>query len=139
MSPGEAARQIEIEVRGLVSEINRAAISNGVRGVQILRSAALEVLGQDGSGRVYRNGHVASAPGQPPAPDTGNLRKNWRQKVIAAPNGIGNGVRIRMQIKTDTFYAKFLEHGTRKMAPRPFHDRIKTKARPEIAALFSSL
>lgn len=139
MSPGEAARQIEIEVRGLVSEINRAAISNGVRGVQILRSAALEVLGQDGSGRVYRNGHVASAPGQPPAPDTGNLRKNWRQKVIAAPNGIGNGVRIRMQIKTDTFYAKFLEYGTRKMAPRPFHDRIKTKARPEIAALFSSL
>ena len=139
MSPGEAARQIEIEVRGLVLEIDSKAISNGVRGVNLLRSAALEVLGQDGSGRVYRNGHVASAPGEPPAPDTGNLRKNWRQKVIAAPNGIGNGVRVRMQIKTDTFYAKFLEYGTRKMAPRPFHDRIKTKARPQIAALFSSL
>ncbi|MBR1646989.1 MAG: hypothetical protein IJ685_09465 [Selenomonadaceae bacterium] len=26
----------------------------------------------------------------------------------------------QLQIKSDTFYAKFLEHGTRKMAPRPF-------------------
>ena len=138
MSPAEGARQVEIEVRGLVAMINRAAVSRGVRGVNLLRNAALEVLGQDGTGRRYGR-HVASAPGQPPAPDTGNLRKNWREKVYAHGNGMGNGVRVHMQITSQMFYADFLEHGTRKMAPRPHRERIKTKARPEIVALFSSI
>ena len=139
MTPGQAARQIEIEVRGMVLEINRNAISRATRGVNLLRSAAFAILGKDGTGRRYGR-HVASAPGQPPAPDTGNLRRNWRQRVLAQPNGHGAyGVRIKMQIKSDTFYAKFLEHGTIKMAPRPFKERIKTKARPKIVALFSNL
>ena len=139
MSPAEGARQVEIEVKGIVAQINRAAVSRGVRGVNLLRNAALEVLGQNGSGRVYRNGHVASAPGQPPAPDTGNLRRNWRQRVYAHGNGKGNGVTVHMQISSQMFYSVFLENGTRKMAARPFHEPIKTKARPQIAALFSSI
>ena len=145
MSPAQAARQLGIEVRGIVLEINGRMCSRAVRGVNVLRNTAMEVLGHDGSGRVYRNGHVASAPGQPPAPDKSNLRRNWRQSTWANPNGKGLGVMVHMQIKSDMIYAKWLEKGTRKkdgsqkMAPRPFHERIKTKARPKIAALFADI
>jgi len=138
LSPAEGARQVEIEVRNIVMQINRAAVSRGVRGVNLLRSAALEVLGQDGNGRRYGR-HVASAPGQPPAPDTGNLRRNWRQKVYAHGNGMGNGVRVHMQITSQMEYDRYQEFGTRFIAPRPHRERIKTKARPEIVALFASI
>lgn len=138
MTPAEAARYLRIEVNSLVMELNANARSRAFRGVNLLRNAALVVLGQDGSGRVYGK-HVASAPGQPPAPDKGDLRKNWRMATLAFFNGKGLGINIHMRITSDMFYADFLEHGTRKMAARPHRERIKSKARPQIVALFSSI
>lgn len=138
MSPAEAARYLQIEVNSLVLELDENARSRGYRGLNLLRNAALEVLGQNGGGRVYGS-HVASAPGQPPAPDVGNLRKNWRQALKAYFNGKSLGINLHMQITSDMFYADFLEHGTRKMAPRPHRERIKTKARPQITALFANI
>lgn len=130
---------IEAEVAHEVGAINRQVLSRARRGTNILRNSAMEVLGQNGSGRVYKNGHVASAPGQPPAPDTGNLRRNWRESQFVHPNGFGRGIDVKLQIKSDTFYAQFLEHSTSRMAARPFVERIKTKARPEIEALFAGI
>ena len=129
-----AAADLEVAVKEIVQGINAAAISRADRGLNIMRNAALIVLGQDGSGRTYRNGHVASAPGQPPAPDKGNLRRNWQQRKY-----ITGKVRITLQMKSRMFYAGFLEYGTKKMSARPFHDRIKQKALPEIQALYSNL
>ena len=130
---------ISAEVAAQVKLINRQVLSRARRGTNILRNSAMTVLGQDGSGRRYRNGHVASAPGQPPAPDTGNLRRNWREQSFAQANGLGQGVDIRMQITSDVPYAKFLEFGTRKMAARPFREKIRSKARPEIESLFAGI
>ena len=130
---------ISAEVAAQVKLINRQVLSRARRGTNILRNSAMTVLGQDGSGRRYRNGHVASAPGQPPAPDTGNLRRNWREQSFAGVNGLGQGVDIRMQITSDVPYAKFLEFGTRKMAARPFREKIRSKARPEIESLFAGI
>ena len=138
MTPAAAAKYLRVEVNAIVQEMNQNAQSRARRGVNLLRNAALEVLGQDGSGRRYGR-HIASAPGQPPAPDKGNLRRNWRQAVIGYPNGKGLGITIKMQITSDVKYAMFLEKGTRKMAARPFKERIKTKARPPIEALFASI
>lgn len=129
---------IEAEVAREVGAINRQVLSRARRGTNLLRNAAMTVLGQDGTGRRYRN-HVASAPGQPPAPDSGNLRRNWRESQFVQSNGLGRGIDVKLQIRSDVFYAKFLEHGTRKMAARPFVERIKTKARPEIEALFAGI
>ena len=142
MTPAAAARYLRIEVNSLVMELNQNARSRANRGVNLLRNAALVVLGQDGSGRVYhRDGRVqvASAPGEPAAPDLGNLRKNWRMATLAFFNGKGLGINIHMRITSDMFYSMFQEKGTRFIAPRPYHDRIKTKARPQIVALFSSI
>lgn len=130
---------IEAEVAFEVGQINRQVVSRSKRGTVIMRNAAAQVLGQNGGGRAYKNGHVASAPGQPPAPDTGNLRRNWREQSFIQGNGLGRGLDVKLRITSDVPYSKFLEFGTRKMAPRPFVERIKTKSRPEIEALFGGL
>lgn len=67
------------------------------------------------SGQVYyrRNGtHRASAPGEYPANDSGNLLASMRQETSATEATIG----------TNVFYAKFLREGTRKMARRKMSD-----------------
>lgn len=129
---------VAAEVAFEVGKINRQVVSRARRGTNILRNSAMVVLGHDGSGRRYGR-HVASSPGQPPAPDTGNLRRNWREASFVMANGLGRGIDVKLQITSDTFYAKFLEHGTSRMAARPFVERIKTKARPDIVALFAGI
>ena len=86
MTPAEAAKQLEYEVSSIIFEINKKVLSRSIRAVRTMYNAALTTLNKDGSGRQYKRGmtkkgkikyHTASAPGETPAPDTGNLRKNW--------------------------------------------------------------
>lgn len=71
-------------------------------------------LSGPGSGRVYYRGegivHQASAPGEPPATDTGRLR--------ASVHHVLEGVAA--QVIADTEYAAALEFGTDKIEPRPY-------------------
>ena len=140
MSPAAGAAQLEIEVEKTVEEINAAAISRGDRALNVMRNCALTVLSKDGSGRAYKRGggfHIASAPGETPAPDFGSLRRNWNQQKLIGGNG--GGVRIHLRLRSQMFYAHWQDEGTRRMAPRPFTKPIEQKARPQVAALFSNL
>lgn len=81
------------------------------------------------SGRVYsRRGrrHQASAPGEYPANDTGNLLASLKGQVTANTATIG----------TNVFYSKFLREGTRKMARRKMSDNALSEgvdeARPKL-------
>jgi len=85
-------------------------------GGQLIRSEAIKSI-QTGakSGIVYqkynpRRQHRASAPGQAPASDTGNLVSKIIVKKQAGE--------IKVQSNAD--YSKYLEYGTSKMAARPF-------------------
>ena len=74
-------------------------------------------LSHPGTGRVYtRRGieHQASAPGEPPAPDTGSLRASVTHEVV----GSGNSIEVR--VGTNKKYGKTLEFGTFSIAPRPW-------------------
>jgi hypothetical protein len=71
-----------------------------------------EELSQPGSGRVYGS-HQASAPGQPPAPDTGALLRSVRVRRL------GNGYPGVVWGGPTAPYARWLEYGTRTMRPRP--------------------
>lgn len=75
-----------------------------------LKVALKEELNKSGGGRMY-GAHKASAPGEPPAPDTTALRESakWRR---LDPNTV--------RVSVGTTYAAALEYGTRTMAPRPF-------------------
>lgn len=62
-------------------------------------------------------GHHPSLPGNPPAPDTGNLRNSIRYEV----NGSGKSVYgIVGTTQKDPPYGAYLEYGTSRMAPRPW-------------------
>lgn len=135
-SASDEASRLEIEVNAEVRLLTTRAQSNARRAVNIMRNNALEVLGHDGHGRKYGR-HTASAPGQPPAPDKGNLRRNWRQYVLA--RGAVSGMTITCRLKSDTKYAEYLEHGTSRMAARPFKDKIVEASMPEIDRIFDDL
>ena len=76
--------------------------------------AKIKIQSPPKTGRIYRHGkveHQASAPGEAPATDTGNL-----------VNSIASD-RVRPMLHEVTVgaeYSSCLEYGTSRMAPRPF-------------------
>ena len=99
-------------------------------GGQLIRGEAVKSI-QTGakSGIMYekynpRRSHRASAPGQAPASDTGNLVSKImvKQKTKNITNVVSNAS-----------YSAFLEYGTSKMEPRPFMLPAFEKSKKPIA------
>jgi HK97 gp10 family phage protein len=126
-----------------VKEGQKAALDAVVETAYAIQADAVKSI-QRGpkSGKSYARGrksHTASAPGEAPASDTGNLARNIRVKV--------NRSKGEVAVEANTPYAAALEFGTRgnpskkqpPMQPRPFMgpafhknvkggpDRLKTK------------
>ena len=107
-----------------------------------LRNAELEVLKGKRHGKLYRKPlskrkYRASAPGEAPARRTGALRLHWTKGVtegIGSRNG-KNEVRIVAYLESDTPYSGILEKGNEKIEPRPYVEKIKEKAKPEIESI----
>ena len=138
---GSAGSAIRATVKSQVANINRKVISRGVRAVNAMRNAELEVLKGQRSGRVYRKPfsratYTASAPGESPARRTGNLRMHWNGQVNSKSSSSG-GVAIVAELESQESYAAHLENGTSSMAPRPFVEKIKQEATPEIQKIYS--
>lgn len=138
-TPKKASGRLKIAVDDTVKKVNREAASRGMRAVNAIRNAELEVLRGKRSGRVYRKPHTkshytASAPGEPPARRTGNLRLNWNGTVESSSTG--SGLRVTAVLESQERYSTYLENGTRRMAPRPFKRPISEKAMPEIERIY---
>lgn len=118
--------QISIKVSGLEKalEVLRKAetelqepIKDTLKGgAQLIRGEAIKSI-QSGSktGRTYKRynptrTHRASAPGEAPASDTGNLVSN----IMVEDKGDS------IEVQSNAEYSKFLEYGTSKMEARPF-------------------
>lgn len=117
-----------------MDQIADAAAERGLRGA--LGEAELilkdQILNQAGSGRVYR-GHQASAPGEPPAPDTNTLRANTN----ADPEIRRDGNDHVGSVVANTAYAAALEKGTERMAARPYLSRLRTEHAVQLALAFA--
>lgn len=138
-TPKKASGRLKIAVDDTVKKVNREAVSRGMRAVNAIRNAELEVLSGKRSGRVYRKPHTkshytASAPGEPPARRTGNLRLNWNGTVESSSTG--SGLLVTAVLESQERYSTYLENGTRRMAPRPFKQPISEKAMPEIERIY---
>lgn len=106
-----ADKQLADIVRGTAQNVRTHAVRSVQRGPK--------------TGDVYtknnpRRTHRASAPGQPPATDTGRLANNIKADIQG----------IRATVFTDVDYAPFLEFGTRTIEPRPFLFPALEKERP---------
>lgn len=119
-----------------LAKLDRLAEEKAVRGVQTaaLRGEAIlkaDILSRPGSGEVYGN-HRASAPGQPPAPDTGRLRAATQ----ADPQVRNDGGDIVGRIVANTEYAAALEKGTERVAARPFMSLLKSDYADDLRQAF---
>ena len=114
---------IEIVFISNLGEVTKA-IDNTIKermseAVQSVRSEVLQTLTGPRSGRTYKvpgtqRTYTASAPGQPPAQVTGELRQSISSEVE------GEGKKIVGRVGSDKKKAPMLEFGTKNMAPRPF-------------------
>ena len=117
---------IKIEVDKITERVCKQVVSRGTRALNELRNAEIETLSNPSP----------SAPGSPPGVRSGNLRGNWTGQVTGGGGG-GGGVSITVELTSNAHYAGYLEHGTRKMAARPFKEKIEQKALPKIVAIYS--
>lgn len=136
-----AGSGVRAKVGEMTASVNRQILSRGTRAVNEMRNTELEVLNGSRGGRSYRkypykSTYTASAPGEPPARRTGNLRLHWSGNVEAGSSGSG-GVSMTCVIEAEEFYAGYLENGTRKMAARPFCDKIAEGSLPKVEAIFN--
>ncbi len=102
----------------------RLAIMRGLFTVgNLVRNEAINsIVTGTRSGREYRRRgvvRIASAPGEPPARDLGNLHNNITLQM--------NPALLMVSVNSAAKYSAALEFGTRKMAPRPFMRRALMK------------
>ena len=114
---------VEAAVAVRVEEVKREIDARLPRGANALRNAELDVL----------NNPIPSSPGSPPGVRSSDLRRHW---TPFTSGGGGNG---QIGIMSGMGYAGYLENGTRKMAARPFVDKIKEAAMPEIESIFNEI
>lgn len=89
-----------------------------VSGQKIEETARLSIMGGGKTGRAYKRGaktHIASAPGEAPANDTGRLQAS----INTSQTSRGMIVYIKAG-EGIVDYARHLEFGTDNMAERPF-------------------
>jgi len=106
------------------------------RGTMMVQNTAKESILKGGTGRTYekynpRRTHIASAPNQPPASDTGFLVSNITMNVKKEVNGAVVG-----QVISSAPYSQALEFGTTTMTERPFMQPALQKNKSKIKALF---
>ena len=116
-------------IKHLFAESNKPMNNILMGGAQEIRKEAVRSIQQDPkTGRIYqmynpKREHRASAPGESPATDTGNLVRN-----IKAINSTKNEV----MVQSNAPYSQDLELGSGRILPRPFLFPASEKAGKKI-------
>ncbi len=97
-----------------LEKYKQRAQAAGDEAASVWQAAAIADVSQPGHGRTYKRGsvvHRASAPGEPPAPDTGTGRRSigW---VRIGP--------LKWRLGSGSIVMLWMERGTRFMARRPW-------------------
>lgn len=110
------------------------ALKNGVRmaGMMVRATAVQSITSGPKTGRRY-GAHIASAPGEAPAADTGFLHNN----IFFVLDADGYGASVESRAAYSSFLE--LEFGSSKMAARPFLQPALEENRPKIRRLMENL
>lgn len=115
----ETGVTIKFYTKEVTKAIEDTAGKRMAEAVQAVREQVLETLSGRRFGRTYyvpgtHRTYTASAPGEPPATATAELRQNIKTSVE------GDGRKTVGVVGTDVPHGKMLESGTRNMAARPW-------------------
>lgn len=101
-----------------LKDVERGLEQIAIAGGLVLEGSIKREMATKKSGREYPRGgrvHVASAPGESPAPDTGALLNSIQTEVEQSSSSSATVI-----VGTNMEYAVPLEEGTARMAARPF-------------------
>jgi len=128
--------KLVFHTKEVVKAIDDAASKKMAEAVQVVRTQTLETLSGSRSGRTYyvpgtRRTYTASAPGQPPAVATAELKQSVRVAVE------GEGKTVVGMVGTDTIQGLMTEFGTVRMAARPWLRISFEKVLPKVKSILS--
>ena len=114
-----ASIKLKLNTTELMKSLDQTAPKRMMEATNEVRNKVLETLSGGRSGRTYlvpgtRRSYTASAPGQPPATATSELRQSVKSSVE------GKGRSVIGKVKAEAKHALPLEFGTKNMAARPF-------------------
>lgn len=121
LKEGPGNNRVFVQIDDLDNRTERGIRQGFFRlGARFKQELNKQILEKNKTGRTYirrdragrRRRHVASAPGQTPANMSGNYRRNIGFTLRGAQQ-------LEVGIREGAPYAKSLEMGTRRMAPRP--------------------
>lgn len=114
----------DIELDRLLHSVHGPVGDDLERRALAVEATQKRLLSLHGTGAIYQRrsvSHQASAPGEPPAVDTGRLRASVGHEVGYDAEGlyanVGSGASPAVP---GVDYAEYLEYGTRHMEPRPW-------------------
>lgn len=126
----QGANALIAKMRRLTTGELAGATARGVAETTVeAHGMVVEAVSRAGSGRVYtRRGvsHRASAPGEPPAVDTGSYRASIHFDLPAGVGPVPEG-----RVLTNDRRGPWLEYGTRTMAPRPHFGPVSERLRAD--------
>jgi hypothetical protein len=105
---------IKVQLTGFEEAVEKVASVVIRQTIYDLEATIKEAMAQPKHGRLYPRGsrvHQASAPGEAPAIDTGNLIHSMEPQFPSPTKGV---------LAIFAEYAPYLEFGTRRMEARPF-------------------
>ncbi|MDR3148629.1 MAG: hypothetical protein LBT88_01235 [Oscillospiraceae bacterium] len=140
-----ASRVVAKQIKTYLAGIDREVAARGYRVSNQLRNSALYVLRGERSGRRYlvpdtKRYYTASAPGESPANRLGIFRLSWTTRVDAQKSGKLYTVRslIESNVKAGAYLlGDMLEKGTKKMAARPYKQKVIDRALPKIMEIYN--
>ncbi|HUV56286.1 MAG TPA: hypothetical protein VMV84_03555 [Dehalococcoidales bacterium] len=128
--------KLVFHTKEVLKAIEDTASQRMAEAVNVVRNQALETLSGSRSGRTYqvpgtRRYYTASAPGEPPAQATSQLRQSIKTSVE------GEGRTVIGMVGTNKIQGKMTEFGTRNMAPRPWLRISFEKALSKVKSILS--
>lgn len=126
--------KLVFHTKEVTNAIEDAASKKMAEATQAVRTQVLETLSGSRSGRTYyvpgtRRTYTASAPGQPPATATAELRQSIKVAVES------DGKKVTGAVGTDKIQGLMTEFGTVRMAARPWLRISFEKVMPKVKSI----